>query len=216
MVATTANSVTLKEVRAWCRAKYGATWHECEPQVKKARKREAFKALTNKTAPLVKPTQKPKIVAQKAKVEKKPETVPQNPRNNKLAEMHDEIMENFANPNLARRRMWKYNQRPCVRIVVFKFPKFERRKRKDQPNPVGKNIHLAFHRMRHAYSTHTPHTLEAIDWLGKLDILRECCDKRMKGKYLYAKEMKQLCKDNKIKGYAQMKKMECVDALMRI
>ena len=53
MVATTANSVTLKEVRAWCRTKYGATWHECEPKVKKARKREARKALTNKTAPSV-------------------------------------------------------------------------------------------------------------------------------------------------------------------
>jgi len=53
MVATTANSVTLKEVRAWCRAKYGATWHECEPQVKKARKREARKALNQKA---VKPT----------------------------------------------------------------------------------------------------------------------------------------------------------------
>ena len=48
MVATTANSVTLKEVRAWCRTKYGATWHECEPKVKKARKREARKALNQK------------------------------------------------------------------------------------------------------------------------------------------------------------------------
>lgn len=74
---------TLKEIRNYCRTKYGANWWDTDKNTKKARKQEALRALTDdeeENIPLC------QLVPQKPKIVKKPEIVPQKPVRPTLAE----------------------------------------------------------------------------------------------------------------------------------
>jgi hypothetical protein len=56
-----------------------------------------------------------------------------------------------------------------------------------------------------------------IEQIRKIDVLKNCDDKRRKGNWWTIKELKEKCKMNKIKGYSKFKKKEeFIQALMKI